>query len=259
MGRYAVSSDGIRIHYQVTGAGSTALVFVHGWLGNAEWWNAQRDHFASRFVVVQIDLAGRGGSDRRSTWSVGHYADDIKAVVDQLEARDVVLVGHSMSGAWVVEAAPSIARTKAVVLIDTLKDLDQLPTGEQAQQLFALYRSDFRSAVENVLPKFLFSEHTPPQIRSRLQREFLETDPDLAVHMIEPLYQMDVREAARRVTVPVRAINSDLTPTNRETNLRYFRDFEYVTITGTGHYPMLERPDELDRLLDGVLAQLGVS
>lgn len=257
MDRYALTTDQLRVHYEVTGTGDTALVFVHGWLGNAAWWNAQRDYLCDRYTVVQIDLPGHGASDKaRTTWSAAQYADDIKAVTDELAAPDLVLVGHSMSGAYVVEAAPRIASTRAVIVIDTLKNLDQLIAPEQAAQLLALYRTDFRAAVENVLPQHLFSPHTPPEVRARVQAEFLASDPVLAVHIIEPLYKMDIREAARRVTVPVRALNADFTPTNVEANRRYFRDYACETIPQSGHYPMLERPDELNRALDRVLRAL---
>lgn len=258
MDRHAVSSDDARVHYQISGSGPTALVFVHGWLGNAGWWSAQRASFEDRYTVVAIDLPGHGASDRtRGAWSAAQYAEDIRAVVDQLEAPRVVLVGHSMSGAYVVLASTIIPRTTAVVLVDTLKDLDQVFNPEQAAQMFQLYRTDFRSAAENVLPRFLFSPATPAPVRARLQAEFLETDPDLAVRMLEPLYAIDLRETARQLTVPVRAIQSDYTPTSRDNNRKYFRDFEQVAIADTGHYPMLERPDEFNRLLEGVLQQLG--
>jgi len=257
MDRHAVTTDQLRVHYEVTGTGDTALVFVHGWLGNTRWWDAQRDYFRDRYTVVQIDLPGHGASDKtRAAWSAAQYADDIKAVVDELTARDVVLVGHSMSGAYVVEAAPRIANTRAVVLIDTLKNLDALVTREQADQMIALYRTDFRAAVEKVLPQYLFSPHTPDHVRSRVQSEFLQCDPQLAVQIIEPLYRMDVRGAARRVAVPVRAINSDFTPTDVDANRTYFRDYACETIAQAGHYPMLERPDELSRVLDRVLSAL---
>jgi pimeloyl-ACP methyl ester carboxylesterase len=257
MDRHVESTDHLRIHYQVAGRGSTALVFVHGWLGNTAWWDAQRAHLADRYTVVAIDLPGHGQSDTgRTAWSAAQYAEDIRAVVDQLDAPRIILVGHSMSGAYVLLASRLIARTTAIVLVDTLKDLDQVMTAQQAAPLLALYRSDFRSAVEQVLPQYLFAPTTPPEVRARLQREFLQQDANLAVRVIEPLYAMDPREAARLVEVPVRAINSDASPTQVEHNRKYLRDFDSVTIAGTGHYPMLERPDEFNRLLDDVLATL---
>jgi pimeloyl-ACP methyl ester carboxylesterase len=251
---FATTTDQLRVHYEVTGTGDTALVFVHGWLGNVRWWDTQRDFFRDRYMVVAIDLPGHGQSDTaRTAWSAAQYADDIKTVTDQLDAREVILVGHSMSGAYVVEAAPRIARTKKVVVIDTLKNLDQLIAPEQVEQLFATYRKDFRAAVENVLPQHLFSPHTPPAVRARVQAEFLQADPDLAIRIIEPLYRMDIREAARRVEVPVRAISSDFTPTNVDANRRYFRDYACEVVEKAGHYPMLERPEETSRALDRVL------
>lgn len=255
MDRFVTSSDGQRVHVEQSGSGATALVFVHGWLGNAAWWNAQRDHLAGRYTIVQVDLPGHGRSDKtRTAWSAAQYADDLRAVCEGLS--DVILVGHSMSGAFVCEAAPRIPQTRAVILVDTLKNLDQQMPPEQVEQIFALYRRDFRGAVESVLPQYLYSKDTPPEVLARVQREFLAADPALAVSIIEPLYRMDLRETARRVTVPVRAISADFSPTNLEGNRRYFRDYAVETVARSGHYPMLERPDDFNAALDRVLAQL---
>lgn len=91
------ASDGVRIRYQVSGSGPTALVFVHGWLGNAAWFDAQRDHFAERYTVVQLDLPGHGASGRtRPEWSPGQFADDLRVVCERIDARALILVGHSM-------------------------------------------------------------------------------------------------------------------------------------------------------------------
>jgi sigma-B regulation protein RsbQ len=255
MDRFVTSTDGQRVHLTVAGSSAPALVFVHGWLGNGSWFDAQRDHLAGRFTVVEVDLPGHGRSDKtRTAWSASQYADDIAAACAGFD--DVILVGHSMSGAYVCEAAPRIPQTRAVILVDTLKDLEQIMPPEQVAEVLAMYRRDFRGAVENVLPKYLYSTDTPPDVRARIQAEFLAADPALAVAVIEPLYRMDLRETARRVAVPVRAINADYTPTNAEANRRYFRDYAAEIVARAGHYPMLERPAEFTAALDRVLDQL---
>lgn len=255
MDRIVTSTDGQRVHLEITGSGAPALVFVHGWLGNGSWFDAQRDHFAGRHAIVQVDLPGHGRSDKtRTAWSASQYADDIAAACAGVP--EVILVGHSMSGAYVCEAAPRIPQTRAVILVDTLKDVEQTMPPEQVAQMLALYRKDFRTAVENILPQYLYSKDTPPDVRARIQAEFLAADPALAVAIIEPLYQMDLRETARRVAVPVRAINADFSPTNVEANRRHFRDYAAQTIARAGHYPMLERPADFNAALDRVLAQL---
>lgn len=260
MDKFIASSDETMIHYTVSAGGDTALVFIHGWLGSGCWWESQVKYFSGKYCAATIDLAGHGKSGKnRLDWSAKRYADDIVAAVNQIESKNIVLVGHSMSGAYALEAALAAPAVKAVVLVDTLKDMDQLMTARQAEEMiFPLYRKDFRFAVENVLPKFLFCDATPEDIRERLQNEFLQNAPEFAVNALKPLYEMNVGEYARQIEVPVRAINSAYTPTNLEANQKYFRNYKYLTICDTGHYPMLEKPVEFNKLLAGLIEDLGL-
>jgi sigma-B regulation protein RsbQ len=254
---HVTSADGVRIAYERTGTAPTALVFVHGWLGSSRWWDAQRDAFASRFTVVALDLAGHGASGReRTDHSAAAYAGDIAAVVNALDAERVVLVGHSMSGAYATLAAGRLPCTAALVLVDTLKNVEQVFPAAQVEEMLALYRRDFRTAVERVLPEWLFAPGTPPEASARVTREFLERTGEEAVALIEPLYRFDVRPAASALTVPVRAINADLQPTDVEANRRHFRDYAVRLIPGLGHYPMLEAPDAFNAALQETLDTL---
>jgi len=251
------SSDGTAIHFETTGRGAPALVFVHGWLGNGRWWDAQRDQFAASYQVVTIDLAGHGGSGAsRTVWSIARYADDIRAVLDDLRAAQVVLVGHSMSGPNVLAAAAGRADVIGVVLVDTMKNLDRVMPAEQVQQMLELYRTDYRRAVEDVLPNYLYSPFTPGPVRERIQREFLAAPAGLAVLAIEPLYKGDLRAIAAQVRVPVRGINSDVEPLDPSINRKYFHDYDAVAIAQVGHYPMLEKPAEFNRALEQCLGAM---
>ncbi|AZA91047.1 Arylesterase [Chryseobacterium nakagawai] len=257
MEKYAVSSDSQKIHYKESGNGNTAIILIHGWLGNTEWWDDQQKFLAPNYHIIQMDLAGHGKSDSaRNDWNSSRYADDIKAVADAIEAQEIILVGHSMSGAYVLEASLKIPKVKALVLIDTLKNLDESYTEEQVEEILSMYRSDFKYAVENILPQYLFAEQTPQVVKERLQEEFLQNEPEKAINVLKPLYVTDFRNIAKQVQVPVIAINSDTSPTSLENNRKYLKDYHYVTITGVGHYPMLEKPGEFNTILDEVLKKL---
>ena len=260
MEKYIKSEDGINIHYKISGTKPTAIVFIHGWLGNANWWNNQQEYFKDNYTVVQIDLPGHGKSEAgRVDWSSIQYAKDIKVVVDQISSENVILVGHSMSGPYTLEAALLIAKVKLVVLVDTLKDMDQLMDYQQADELiFKSYKKDFKYAVENILPKFLFAESTPTEIREQLKSEFLKNDAEFAIESLEPLYKMDIRHSSKQVQVPVRALNSNYTPTNVDSIRKYIKDFEYKNISGSGHYPMLEKPDEFNISLNEILQKVSL-
>lgn len=253
----AHSLDKTEIYFENTGSGQPALIFVHGWMGSSRWWDSQREHFSSRHLVVQLDLAGHGNSGKgRSEWSAANYAEDIKSVVRALDAEKVVLVGHSMAGAYALEAATSLKNVAAVVLVDTLKNLDQLLSLQQAENLFEMYQQDFRVAIEKILAPHLFAKTSPPEIVARLCREFAEKPVDFAVSALRPLYEMDIRQLAKRVSVPVRAINSDMHPTDAVTNRKYFSDFDFLVLPGVGHYPMLENPTQFNALLEKLLKEL---
>jgi pimeloyl-ACP methyl ester carboxylesterase len=256
---FATSSDGSQIYFEVTGEGDTALVFVHGWMGNVRWWDAQRDAFSGSHRVVALDLAGHGRSARtRSPGSAEAYAADLLAVVRAIAAPRIVLVGHSMSGGYAIAACPEVERLAAVILVDTLKNLDGLPPREQSDAVLASYRTDYRAAVTNVLPGYLFAPATPPAIVDRLTREFLMEPGEVAAGLLEPLYRYDLRAAAQRVRVPVRGIGSDLHPDTTNANRAYFADYTYRALAGCGHYPMLEVPEAFNAALKAELATLGV-
>lgn len=73
---------------------------------------------------------------------------------------------------------------------------------------------------------------------------------------MEGLAGYDLAGAFRGAGVPVRAINGDLWPTSVERNRTVTRDFDAVVMTGAGHYPMLERPAEFNRLLVEIVRDL---
>lgn len=238
------SRDGTQIYYEVSGDAGIAVVFVHGWRGNARWWDAQRDALAGAYRVVALDLAGHGQSGpARMPGSAEAYAEDVVAVVRAVAAPRVVLVGHSMSGAYVLLAAAQLPEVERVILVDTLKDVAVVPDRAQLDAMFAIYRADFAGAVANVLPRFLYAPETPAAVRERLAGEFLAVSGDVAVALLEPLYRCDLQAAARGVTVPVRGIGSSVAPDTSAANRAYFADYTYRALAGCGHYPMLEVPD----------------
>ncbi|MFD9546773.1 alpha/beta fold hydrolase [Nocardia salmonicida] len=98
--RDAVSADGTRIVYQVSGTGRP-LVLLHGWAGNLRCWGAAAADLAERYRVIAVDLRGHGYSD-----DPGAGYDDPKAwagdVAAVLAAEGIdsgaVLLGWSYGG-----------------------------------------------------------------------------------------------------------------------------------------------------------------
>ncbi|HET9422678.1 MAG TPA: alpha/beta hydrolase [Nocardioides sp.] len=102
------TSDGTEIFYKDWGSGQP-IVFHHGWPLSSDDWDAQMMFFVNRgYRVVAHDRRGHGRSGQASDGhDMDHYAADAAAVVEHLDLRDAVHVGHSTGGG---EVARYVAR-----------------------------------------------------------------------------------------------------------------------------------------------------
>lgn len=253
----AISQDHSTIIYEKTqDTKETLLLFVHGWLGSKRWWDNQRDFFKNDYQIVQMDLAGHGDSEKvRTVYSAKLYSDDIIAVAKQFPTKEIILIGHSMSGIYVTMASLEIPNIKGIILVDTLKNLDFKFSDEQIGQMMELYRHNFEFGVTNIFAQYLFAAKTPDHVKTTLTNEFLAQS-TFAADAIEAFYQTDVRPFASLVKVPVRAVNAGFPPTDKDINLKYFKDFDFVSIPDVGHYPMLETVAEFNNKLDWAIKEI---
>ena len=97
------SKDGTQIYYKDWGRGPV-VTFSHGWPLNADAWDGQMLFLAQNgFRVVAHDRRGHGRSGQASSGNdMNGYADDLAAVIETLDLKDVTLVGHSTGGGEVV-------------------------------------------------------------------------------------------------------------------------------------------------------------
>jgi non-heme chloroperoxidase len=97
------SKDGTSIYYKDWGQGPV-VTFSHGWPLNADAWDGQMLFLVQNgFRVVAHDRRGHGRSEQASANNdMNGYADDLSAVIETLDLRNVTLVGHSTGGGEVV-------------------------------------------------------------------------------------------------------------------------------------------------------------
>ncbi len=100
---FITTKDGTQIYYKDWGEGPV-VTFSHGWPLNADAWDGQMLFLAQHgFRVVAHDRRGHGRSSQASDGNdMNGYADDLAAVIDALDLKDVTLVGHSTGGGEVV-------------------------------------------------------------------------------------------------------------------------------------------------------------
>ncbi len=104
------TKDGVEIFYKDWGPrNAQPLVFHHGWPLSADDWDTQLLYFLNEgYRVIAHDRRGHGRSSQVSDGhDMDHYAADIAAVVEHLDLRDAVHIGHSTGGG---EATHNVAR-----------------------------------------------------------------------------------------------------------------------------------------------------
>jgi len=91
--------DGATIYYKDWGTGPV-VTFSHGWPLNSDAWDGQMLFLVQRgYRCVAVDRRGHGRSSQPSTGNnMDGYADDLAAVIEELDLREATLVGHSTGG-----------------------------------------------------------------------------------------------------------------------------------------------------------------
>lgn len=125
---YVTTRDGVQLYYKDWGPRNGPVVtFSHGWPLSSDSWEAQMQFLADKgFRVVAHDRRGHGRSSQ--PWDgndMDHYADDLAAVIEALDLKQVTLVGFSTGGGEVARyvGRHGTARVKKIVLVSAVPPL----------------------------------------------------------------------------------------------------------------------------------------
>ena len=254
----AISFDGIPIHFEVQGEGTPALVFVHGWSNNKSWWDKQLSYFSQKYEVVAVDLAGFGESGtERKTWTMQAFGEDIVAVVDKLGIGEVILIGFSMGGPVILEAAKRMPdRVIGLVPVDILKNVETTYSQDWIDARFTNWRNTWHDA--EVLRAQAF---TPESDESHIMRYIdntPEVPPEYWWESLEGYYHWSSNNCTttlKKIKAPIISINSDRSPTDVVAFRKYVPSFQVKIIPGVGHFVMWEKPEMFNRLLEDAIQE----
>jgi len=252
-----LSADNVVISYDVQGEGKPALVFVHGSCCDKSYWKYQVPYFAKKHKVVTIDLAGHGDSGLgREDYTITAFGGDVTAVVNKLRLDEVILIGHSLGGPVIIEAAQQMPkRVIGLVGVDTFQDLDAVPTQEQIDEFLAPFEADFAGHMRD-FARGMFTPNADPTLVKWVAEDTAAAQPEVGIGAARGFFDFDIKEALKEVRKPIYCINSDMHPTNIEANRRYAASFEVKLMPGIGHFVMMEDPEEFNRLLAETITEL---
>lgn len=259
-----LSRDGTPISYEVHGTGEPTLVFVHGWSCDARYWREQVPYFSKKHRVVTVDLAGHGHSGMgRERYTMASFGEDVKAVTETVGSQTVILVGHSMGGSVIAEAARLMPeRVIGLVGVDTLENVEYPMTREDFGAMISPFEKDFVSACRRFVGEMMVPG-SDPALRDWILADMSSAPPAVAISaMREMLSQYVSGEAARvfeSLPIPVITVNGSLWPIDYAANRRHMFSYDAIVLEKADHFLMLNRAKEFNRALEKAILELARS
>ncbi|HVF29572.1 MAG TPA: alpha/beta hydrolase [Pyrinomonadaceae bacterium] len=235
------------IHYTSTGnaKAKNALVFVHCWTCNSEFWKANVSAF-SEYRVITLDLPGHGQSEKpKVDYSMELFAEAVDTVMKHAGVKKAVLVGHSM-GAPVIRKYYELypAKTLGLVIVDGAL----LPFGprDQVEKFFEPLFNDYKAGAATFIDGMLQTAHA--DVRPFVRSSMLATPDHVAQSAMKQMLN-DAYATHGKITVPVLAVMapSPMWPKDMEAQYRATApNLDYKMFEGVSHFLQLEKPREFN-------------
>ncbi|HJN50340.1 MAG: alpha/beta hydrolase [Pseudomonadales bacterium] len=245
---YYLTRDGGRLHYQVNGSGSPALIFIHGWCSNLKHWSRQVPAFSRRHKVVRVDRRGHGRSSRpEGSFSHRHHAQDIAALTSSLRIRNAIVIGHAGGGPSTLEFAgryPELVR--AAVFVDA--GLYRGVAKAQATPAPQLRGDDYLAAFRAQYRGF-FHKQSDPRMVARTVAEAAQAPQQVFLNELHWIMRANTIAMARKVKQPVLWVVSSDSRQNAGYVQEYLPQAQFAQVVMAGHFLHLEAPEQFNPML----------
>ncbi len=251
-----------RNNVNLRGQGSQAIVFAHGFGCSQAMWRYVAPAFEDGFRVVLFDHVGAGASDLSAYsperyGSLSGYATDLLEILAELNIRNAIFVGHSVSAMIGVLAACRAPGTfDKLVLVGPspryLNDDGYVGGFDRAEieELLDFLDSNPLGWSSHMAP-VIVGNPDRPEHAEELKNSFCQTDPEIARHFARVTFTSDNRDDLAKVNVPTLVLQcrDDLIapPAVGAYVHAHIKDSRMVLLDATGHCPNLTAPDELER------------
>jgi sigma-B regulation protein RsbQ len=272
--RRRVDSGGMsalrRNNVQVTGnPDGPPMVFAHGFGCDQGMWRRIAPAFEVTHRVVLFDHVGAGGSDASGFTPAKYatlraYARDIVELCVELDLRDIVFVGHSVSAMiGVLASTMAPERFASLVLIGPspryIDDGDYVGgfTQEDIDGLLENMETDYLGW-SSVMAPAIMGRPDAPELGEELTASFCRSDPQIAKHFARVTFTSDNRADLAQVTTPALVLQCRDDVIAAIPVGEFVRDAlpacTYVLMDATGHCPHLSAPDETIAAIRAYLA-----
>jgi sigma-B regulation protein RsbQ len=260
----------VRNNVKVSGRGTRTMLFAHGFGCDQNMWRFVTPAFEDEYRIVLFDYVGSGKSDLQAYsperyGTLEGYTQDVLDVCAALDLKDVIFVGHSVSG--VVGMLASIREPER---FDRLILIGPSPRyiNEQPDYVGGFERADIVGLLDvmeknyigwaNFLAPVVMKNEERPELARELEESFCSTDPRIARRFAETTFFSDNRDDLSKVSIPslIMQCSEDAIAPNEvgEYLHRHLTQSTLRVMRATGHCPHMSHPEETIRVMKEYLA-----
>ncbi|WDF45571.1 alpha/beta hydrolase [Chryseobacterium sp. KACC 21268] len=252
----------------VRGSGNDIMMFAHGFGCDQNMWRFVYPAFEDRYKIILFDHVGAGNSDL-SAYSyekydnLEGYATDIIEIANELNVKDGIFVGHSVSaimGLIAANKAPEIFKTLILVSPSPsyINDKDYIGgfSKSEINELLDSMNKNHLGWSMSIAPVIMGNPERE-ELTEELANSFCKTDPEIAKHFAKTTFLTDKREILKhtKVSVLILQCSSDIIAPVEVGHYmnKQILGSKLVVMDATGHCPNLSAPEETIRSINNFL------
>ncbi|WP_458463195.1 alpha/beta fold hydrolase [Paenibacillus sp.] len=259
----------VRNNVKVLGSGSQTIVFAHGFGCDQDMWRYIVPSFMENYRVVLFDYVGSGESqinyyDAGKYSNLQGYAQDVLEIMEALELRDTIFVGHSVSSMIGMLASIQDAKyfKQIVMLGPSPRYVNDLPNyyggfdQNDIDELLEMMQMNFIGWASYLAP-IVMNNPERKDLAEELEKSFCSRDPHIARQFAEVTFLSDCRIDLEQATVPtliLQCSEDSIAPVEVGDYLHaHLKNSRLQQMTAKGHYPHLSQPEETIRMIKDYL------
>ena len=257
-----LEKNGVKLAYYVYGEGEPTLVFVLGWVLTGEFWIPQVTCFSQNFKMIIVDMRGTGESDKPAdNYTLDLYVDDLNSIIEELQEKNIVLIGHFLMGASIaIKYFTKYPKkvSKLVLQSGTPKFIatNDFPHG--------FPQNDFNTYLALTLESYsrglrLIWELALPEPGTEYLKEWAfkisqKTPQEIAINSIRNFAKEDLRPLLGKINIPTLIIHGEKAVTPRFECAKYMHEkipgSKMYIFKDEGHFPSMTAADKFNKILE---------